>query len=169
MPNDMYTSAPIFYQMQLQAKRIPLKGEEVSTFERHSSDKRPLKYYIKEKLCKGFIHGKALCMVGDCSEYHVMPRIIIIRRNVYQQVSEFDRDRIAAYRECELSLFLDIPRGTDRNPTTVIRIWNQWFAEGHTGWHAGSLHFPMSNAREDRHIVWLALQNRTTTSRTINQ
>ncbi|GFW95857.1 DUF4817 domain-containing protein [Trichonephila clavipes] len=41
-------------------------------------------------------------------------------------------------------------------------IWNQWIVENHTEGHAGSPRPPMTNAREDRHIVRLALQNCTT-------
>lgn len=135
-------------------------------FRRRRREKRHLKHYIKGRLCSGFLIGKALCKVEVCSEYRVMPRIR--RRNAYQQVSEFDRGRIVAYRECGLS-FRDIARRTGRHPTTVMRIWNQWVAEGHTERHAGSQRPPMTNAREDRHIVRSALQNRTTTSRTISQ
>ncbi|GFS50462.1 uncharacterized protein TNCV_3196891 [Trichonephila clavipes] len=50
-----------------------------------------------------------------------------------------------------------------------MRIWNQWVAEVHTERHAGSSRPPMTNAQEDRHIVKLAMQNRTSTSETITQ
>ncbi|GFV61214.1 hypothetical protein TNCV_500061 [Trichonephila clavipes] len=50
-----------------------------------------------------------------------------------------------------------------------MRIWDQWVTEGHTEWHAGSSRPPTIKAREDRQIGKLALQNRTTTTRTISQ
>ncbi|GFW87620.1 hypothetical protein TNCV_4485851 [Trichonephila clavipes] len=43
------------------------------------------------------------------------------RMNPYQLVSEFNRDRNVAYRECRLS-FRDIALHNDRNPITVMRI-----------------------------------------------
>ena len=95
-----------------------------------------------------------------------MPRIR--RRNGYQHVSEFDSGRIVAYRECGLS-FRDIATRIGRNPTTVMRIWNRWVQEGHTERHAGSQRPPATNAREDRHVVRSALQDRTATSRTLSQ
>ncbi|GFS57109.1 transposable element Tcb1 transposase [Trichonephila clavipes] len=59
---------------------------------------------------------------------------------------------IVTYRECGLSL-TDFAHRTDRNPTTVIWIWNQWVAKGHTELHAGSQHPPIIKARVDRHIA----------------
>ncbi|GFW45837.1 hypothetical protein TNCV_4495571 [Trichonephila clavipes] len=50
-----------------------------------------------------------------------------------------------------------------------MRIWNQWVADSQTVQHTGSLCPPMTNAREDRRIVRSALQNRTTTSRTVSR
>ena len=47
--------------------------------------------------------------------------------------------------------------------SNVIRIWNQWVTEGHTERHAGSQHPPMTNSRENRNTVKLALQNSITT------
>ena len=51
---------------------------------------------LKIKLCSGFLIRKMLCKVRICLEYRVMPQIF---RNVYQQMSEFDRDRIVACLE----------------------------------------------------------------------
>ncbi|GFT87244.1 hypothetical protein TNCV_2310381 [Trichonephila clavipes] len=47
-----------------------------------------------------------------------------------------------------------------------MRVWNQWVAESPT---AGSSCPPITNAREGRHIVRSALQNRTTTSQIIRE
>ncbi|GFX11378.1 hypothetical protein TNCV_2804391 [Trichonephila clavipes] len=51
----------------------------------------------------------------------------------------------------------------------ILYARNPWVAEAHTEWHAGSSSLPMTNPREDTHIGRLPLQNRTTTSRIINQ
>ncbi|GFX30649.1 hypothetical protein TNCV_4861731 [Trichonephila clavipes] len=102
-----------------------------------------------------FLIRIALCRIRVCSEYRVMRAI---RRNAYQQVSDFDRGRIVAYRECGLP-FRNIARRTDRNAANVMRIWNKSVAEGHTERHAGSPHSPITNVRKDRHIVRSFLQN----------
>ncbi|GFS72492.1 hypothetical protein TNCV_2116351 [Trichonephila clavipes] len=70
--------------------------------------------------------------------------------------------------ECGLSK-RDIAHRTGGNPTTAMRIWKQWVAEGHTKMHVGSPRPPMINPREDKHIVRSALLNRKTTLRTISQ
>ncbi|GFX77547.1 hypothetical protein TNCV_4025971 [Trichonephila clavipes] len=38
---------------------------------------------------------------------------------------------VVAYQECGLP-FRDNTFRTDRNPITVLRIWNQWIVRGHT-------------------------------------
>ena len=83
-------------------------------------------------------------------------------------MSEFDRGRIIACRECGL-LFHDIIRRTGRHPPIVMGIWNQWIAVGHTEGHAGSQRPPTTNAWEDRHMVRSALQKYITTSWIISQ
>ena len=50
-----------------------------------------------------------------------------------------------------------------------MRIYNQSVTEGHTEQHVGSQIPPMTNDREDRHIVRSALQNHIITSRFIIQ
>ena len=50
-----------------------------------------------------------------------------------------------------------------------MRIWNRWIVEDQTERHAESECPPMTNAREDRHIMVSALQNLITTLRTISQ
>ncbi|GFX06210.1 hypothetical protein TNCV_642551 [Trichonephila clavipes] len=57
----------------------------------------------------------------------------------------FSAGRIVAYRECGLT-FREIARRTGQNPTTFMRIWNQWVPEGHNELHVESLHPPMTNA-----------------------
>ncbi|GFW84838.1 transposable element Tc1 transposase [Trichonephila clavipes] len=94
--------------------------------------------------------------------------MIPIQRNSYQQVPEFDRCRILAYQEFGL-MFHDISLCTDRNPTASMLIWNQWVAECHIKWHAGSSCPTVTTTREDRHILRSALQNRTTILLRFNQ
>ncbi|GFX50117.1 transposable element Tcb1 transposase [Trichonephila clavipes] len=51
--------------------------------------------------------------------------------SAFDQVSEFDRRRIVAYRDCGLS-FREIVSRVGRNQTTVMRICDRWMQEGTT-------------------------------------
>ncbi|GFW78292.1 transposable element Tcb1 transposase [Trichonephila clavipes] len=53
------------------------------------------------------------------------------QRSTFDQVSEFDRGRIVAYRDCGLS-FREIGCRVGRNQTTVMRICDCWMQEGTT-------------------------------------
>ncbi|GFV33489.1 transposable element Tcb1 transposase [Trichonephila clavipes] len=53
------------------------------------------------------------------------------QRLAFHQVSEFDRGRIVAYRDCGLS-FREIGSRVGRNQTTVMRICDRWMQEGTT-------------------------------------
>ncbi|GFX00429.1 transposable element Tcb1 transposase [Trichonephila clavipes] len=71
------------------------------------------------------------------------------QRSGFDQVSEFDRGRIVAYRDCRLS-FREIGSRVGRNQTTVMRICDRWMQEGTTDRH-GRLHPPQcTTSREDR-------------------
>ncbi|GFT03917.1 transposable element Tcb1 transposase [Trichonephila clavipes] len=50
------------------------------------------------------------------------------QRSAFDQVSEFDRGRIVAYRDCGLS-FREISSCVGRNQTTVTRICDLWIQE----------------------------------------
>ncbi|GFW24192.1 transposable element Tcb1 transposase [Trichonephila clavipes] len=50
------------------------------------------------------------------------------QRSAFDQVSEFDRGRIVAYRDCELS-FKEIGSRVGRNQATVMRICDRWMQE----------------------------------------
>ncbi|GFU57232.1 uncharacterized protein TNCV_3634221 [Trichonephila clavipes] len=52
-------------------------------------------------------------------------------RSAFDQVSEFDRGRIVANRDCGLS-FREIGSRVGRNQTTVMRICDRWMQEGTT-------------------------------------
>ncbi|GFX20880.1 transposable element Tcb1 transposase [Trichonephila clavipes] len=50
------------------------------------------------------------------------------QRSAFDQVSEFNRGRIVAYRDCGLS-FREISSRVARNQTTIIRICDRWIQE----------------------------------------
>ncbi|GFV43719.1 transposable element Tc1 transposase [Trichonephila clavipes] len=51
------------------------------------------------------------------------------QRSAFDQVSEFDRGRIVAYRDCELS-FRKISSRVGQNQKPLIRIWDRWMHDG---------------------------------------
>ncbi|GFW32876.1 transposable element Tcb1 transposase [Trichonephila clavipes] len=86
----------------------------------------------------------------------------------FDQVSEFDRGRIVAYRDCGLS-FREIGIRVERNQTTVMRICDRWMQEGTTD-RRGRSHPPQcTTSRDDRQIVRMAVTDRSVTSRTVAQ
>ncbi|GFW15228.1 transposable element Tcb1 transposase [Trichonephila clavipes] len=54
------------------------------------------------------------------------------QRSAFDQVSEFGKGRIVAYRDCRLSFREIGSRVVDENQTTVMRICNCWMQEGPT-------------------------------------
>ncbi|GFU09249.1 transposable element Tcb1 transposase [Trichonephila clavipes] len=90
------------------------------------------------------------------------------QRSAFDQVSEFDRGKIVAYRYCGLS-FREIGSPVGRNQTTVMRICDRWMQEGMTD-QRGPSHPPQCNTSfEDRQIVRMAVMDRSVTSRTVAQ
>ncbi|GFU29002.1 transposable element Tcb1 transposase [Trichonephila clavipes] len=88
------------------------------------------------------------------------------QRSAFDQVSQFDRGRIVAYRDCGLS-FREIGSRVGRNQTTVMRICDRWMQEGTTD-RRGRLHPPQcTTSREDSQIVHMAVMDRLVTSRTV--
>ncbi|GFV35177.1 transposable element Tcb1 transposase [Trichonephila clavipes] len=59
------------------------------------------------------------------------------QRSAFDQVSEFDRGRIVAYRDCGLS-FREIGSRVGRNQTSVMRICDRWMQKGTTDRHGRS-------------------------------
>ncbi|GFV09502.1 transposable element Tcb1 transposase [Trichonephila clavipes] len=53
------------------------------------------------------------------------------QQSAFDQVSEFDRGRVEAYRDCGIS-FREISSRVGRNQTTVMRICDRWMQEGMT-------------------------------------
>ncbi|GFX26598.1 transposable element Tcb1 transposase [Trichonephila clavipes] len=90
------------------------------------------------------------------------------QRSAFDQVSEFDRGRIVAYRDCGLS-FREIGSRVGRNQTTVMRICDRWMQEGTTDRRGRSQPPQCTTSREDRKIVRLAVTDRSVTSRTVAQ
>ncbi|GFU63207.1 HTH_38 domain-containing protein [Trichonephila clavipes] len=71
------------------------------------------------------------------------------QRSAFDQVSEFDRGRIVAYRDCGLS-FREIGSRVGRNQTTVMRICDLWMQEGMAN-RCGRSHLPRcTTSCEDR-------------------
>ncbi|GFT07819.1 transposable element Tcb1 transposase [Trichonephila clavipes] len=62
------------------------------------------------------------------------------QRSAFDQVSEFDSERIVAYRDCGLS-FREIGSRVGRNQTTVMRICDRWMQKGTTD-RRGQSHLP---------------------------
>ncbi|GFU95760.1 transposable element Tcb1 transposase [Trichonephila clavipes] len=90
------------------------------------------------------------------------------QRSAFDQVSEFDRRRIVAYRDCGLS-FREIGSRVGRNQITVMWICDRWMQEGTTDRRV-RLHPPQcTTSREDRKIVRMAVTDRSVISRTIAQ
>ncbi|GFW39423.1 HTH_38 domain-containing protein [Trichonephila clavipes] len=81
------------------------------------------------------------------------------QRSAFDQVSEFDRGRIVAYRDYRLS-FREIGRRVGRNQATVLRICDRWRQKGMTD-RRGRSHPPhCTTSREDKQIVRMAVTDR---------
>ncbi|GFW53924.1 transposable element Tcb1 transposase [Trichonephila clavipes] len=90
------------------------------------------------------------------------------QRSAFDQVSEFDRGRIVACRDCELS-FRQIGSCVGRNQAIVLQIFDRWMQEG-TKNRRGRSHPPQcTTSRVDRQIARMAVTDRSVTSRTVAQ
>ncbi|GFY19600.1 transposable element Tcb1 transposase [Trichonephila clavipes] len=90
------------------------------------------------------------------------------QQSAFDQVSEFDRGRIVAYRDYGLP-FKKIGKRVGRNQTTAMRICDRWMQEV-TMDRCGRSHPPQcTTSREDRQIVRMAVTDRSVTSRTVTQ
>ena len=81
-------------------------------------------------------------------------------RMQYQQVSSFERGRMIGLQEAGLS-YRDIAACTGHAATTVMIVWNQWREEGRTQRRAGTGPRNVTRARDDRHLVCVAVTDRT--------
>ncbi|GFX63939.1 transposable element Tcb1 transposase [Trichonephila clavipes] len=90
------------------------------------------------------------------------------QRSAFDQVSELDRERIVAYRDCGL-FFRKIGSRVGRNQTTVMRICDRWMQQGTTD-RRGRSHPPQcTTSHEEKSIVRMAMTDRSITSRTVAQ
>ncbi|GFT14438.1 transposable element Tcb1 transposase [Trichonephila clavipes] len=90
------------------------------------------------------------------------------QRSAFDQVSEFDRGMIVAYRDCGLS-FRQIGSRVGRNQAIVMRICDRWMQKGTTD-RRGPSHPPeCTTSRVDRQIVCMAVTYHSVTSRTVAQ
>ncbi|GFX92142.1 transposable element Tcb1 transposase [Trichonephila clavipes] len=90
------------------------------------------------------------------------------QRSAFDQVSEVDRRRIVAYRECVLT-FREIGSRVGRNQTTAMRICDCWMQEGTTDRRGRSPPPQCTTSREDRQIVRMEVTDHSVTSRTVAQ
>ncbi|GFY35380.1 putative RNA-directed DNA polymerase from transposon X-element [Trichonephila clavipes] len=82
---------------------------------------------------------------------------------LFDQVSEFDRGRVVAYRDCGLT-FRKIGSRVGRNQTTVMRVCDRWMPEGTTD-HRGRSHSPQcTTSCVDRKILCIAVTDRSVAS-----
>ncbi|GFV73903.1 HTH_Tnp_Tc3_2 domain-containing protein [Trichonephila clavipes] len=86
-----------------------------------------------------------------------------VLRNVYEDVSDFEKGRIAEYRNCGLS-YHSIAARIGQDPMTVRRVWNRSVQDGNTERRTGSQRPPITSSREDRHVTRVALMDRVATS-----
>ncbi|GFW75898.1 transposable element Tcb1 transposase [Trichonephila clavipes] len=90
------------------------------------------------------------------------------QQSAFDQVFEFDRGKIVAYRDWRLS-FRKIGSRIGRNQTTVMRICDRWMQKGTTGQHGRSHPPQCTTSREDRQIVRMTVTDQSVTSRTVAQ
>ncbi|GFX82194.1 transposable element Tcb1 transposase [Trichonephila clavipes] len=90
------------------------------------------------------------------------------QRSTFDQVSEFDRGRIVAYRDCGLT-FREIRSRVGRNQATLMRICDRRMQDGTTDGRGRSHPPQCTSSREDRQIVRMTVTDRSVTSRTIAQ
>ncbi|GFU73212.1 uncharacterized protein TNCV_493371 [Trichonephila clavipes] len=84
------------------------------------------KRYLRLGDFDDFKFGNCVFLVFFSKKRSVMSRRK--QRSAFDQVSEFDRGRIVAYRDCGLSL-REICSRAGRNQTTVMRICDHWMQE----------------------------------------
>ncbi|GFT87150.1 transposable element Tcb1 transposase [Trichonephila clavipes] len=85
------------------------------------------------------------------------------QRSAFDQVSEFDRGRTAAYQDCGLS-FREICSRVGRNQTTVMRICDRWMQEGTTD-RRGRSHPPQNTTSLSARTIRRRLQQSSLSAR----
>ncbi|GFY23553.1 transposable element Tc1 transposase [Trichonephila clavipes] len=82
----------------------------------------------------------------------------------FEQISEFERDRIVGLHEAGMSYHAVAAR-VQRNSSTIMRVSKQWTDEGRTAWKSGSGPRNVTSARDDRRLVRMAQTDRIASSR----
>nr|XP_042907697.1 uncharacterized protein LOC122271223 [Parasteatoda tepidariorum] len=82
----------------------------------------------------------------------------------FQQFTEFERGRIIDLGEAGLSYRVVAAR-VQRNSSKVMRVWKQWTDECRTTRKSGSGPRNVTSAHDDRHLIRMALTDRTAPSR----
>ncbi|GFS72751.1 HTH_Tnp_Tc3_2 domain-containing protein [Trichonephila clavipes] len=75
-----------------------------------------------------------------------------------RNVSDFDRGRIVAYRDCGL-FYRCIAVRVGQDPVFVCKMKNRWVIDGHRELHVISRQPVISNSREDRHVTCMSLMD----------
>ena len=83
-------------------------------------------------------------------------------------MSAFERGRVVGLREAGLS-YRDIAAYTGHSATTIMRVWNQWREEGRTQRRAGTGPRNVTIARDDHHLVRMAVTDRTASSTVLSR
>nr|XP_042908021.1 uncharacterized protein LOC122271290 [Parasteatoda tepidariorum] len=86
------------------------------------------------------------------------------KRANFQQLMDFERGRTIGLWEAGLSYGADATR-VQRNSSTVVRVWKQWTNKCQTTWKSGSGPRNVTSARDYRHLVRMALTDRTAPTR----
>ncbi|GFX50997.1 uncharacterized protein TNCV_2733481 [Trichonephila clavipes] len=87
------------------------------------------KRYLRLGDLDDFKFGNCVFLVVFLKKGSVMSRRK--QRSAFDQVSEFDKGRIEAYRDCRLS-FRKIGSRVGRNQRAVMRICDRWIQQGTT-------------------------------------
>ncbi|GFU90935.1 transposable element Tc1 transposase [Trichonephila clavipes] len=83
---------------------------------------------------------------------------------IFQQLTELERGRIISLREGEFS-YHAIGVRVQWNSSTVIRVWKQWTDEHRATRKSGSGRRKDMLAHDDRHLLRMALNDRSASSR----
>lgn len=86
------------------------------------------------------------------------------KKATFQQLAQFERGRIIGLREGGFS-YRAIAARVQRSSSTVMRVWKQWIDENRTTRKTGSGRRKVTSMRDDRHLVRMAVTDRTASSR----
>lgn len=82
----------------------------------------------------------------------------------FKQLTEFERGRIIGLREGRFS-YRAIAARMQRNSSTVMRVWKQWTDKHRTTRKTGTGRQKVTSERDDRHLLRMAVNDRTASSR----